>query len=133
MFTTQLMHIYTKSNLQDTFSDISSNTKGLDEIGFKEFKSNLSKNIDKTIQDIEMGRYSPEPLKQIEIDKPDSKEKRPIALSSIKDKLVQKVLYNSLNDYFDKSFSNKSYAYRKGKSFELSNRSDIFVAEELFI
>ena len=47
MFNEQFNHIFTKEKLKYAFDDISKNTKGLDEISFKEFKSNLSKNIDK--------------------------------------------------------------------------------------
>lgn len=130
MFTTQLEHIFNKQNLKNSFLEISSNSSGLDEVSYKEFKKELSKNLDTIIERITKGIYAPEPLKQIEIDKPDSKEKRPIALSSIKDKIVQRVLYTHLNNYFDEQFSNKSYAYRKDKStLKAINRTSQFINE----
>lgn len=116
MLTSRLEHIFINSNLKDAFLHISTTSHGIDEIYFHEYKKELSKNSIKLIDNIMQGKYIPEPLKKIEIDKPNSKEKRPIALSSIKDKIVQKVLYNILNPYFDKKFSNKSYAYRPNKS-----------------
>ncbi len=116
MFTKSLEHIFTLQNLKNTFLEISSNTKGIDEVSYASFKNQLSSNINDLIKDIQSGTYTPEPLKKVEIPKPNSNEKRPIALSSIKDKLVQRVLYIELNDYFDGTFSNKSYAYRKNKS-----------------
>lgn len=134
MFTTQLEHIFTKENFKNAFSEISSKSNGLDDISYAEFKSDFSKNIDGLIDFILKGTFTPEPLKKIEIDKECSDEKRPIALSAIKDKLIQKVLYKELNPYFDKEFSDKSYAYRPDKStLKAINRVTQFLNEKNLI
>lgn len=131
MFSSKIEYIFNKQKLKDAFFKISSTSKGLDEISHKEFKKDLSKNLDRLIKTILEGKYSPEPLKKIEIKKENSNEERPISLSSIKDKLVQRVLYSSLSDYFDKNFSNKSYAYRKDKStLKAINRVTMFISEK---
>lgn len=130
MFISTLSHIFTLQNFRLAFDEISSNASGIDEIDYKEFKQNFSSNIKKLMDLIIQGTYSPEPLKKIEIQKENSSETRPIALSSIKDKLVQRVLYKFLNDYFDEEFSNKSYAYRKDKStITAINRVSQFIQE----
>ncbi len=116
MFDIQINNIFTISNFRIAFDEISSNAIGIDNISYQEFKEDFSNQIKNLIDSILIGNYSPEPLKKIEIKKEDGIEKRPIALSSIKDKLVQRVLYKALNEYFDDKFSNKSYAYRKNKS-----------------
>lgn len=131
MFTSTLDQIFTTQNLKNSFLEISSKSYGIDEISYNEFKKELSKNINEIIISIIEGKYSPEPLKKIEIPKPNSTEKRPIALSSIKDKLIQKVLYNALKDYFETIFSDKSYAYRKDKStLKAINRTSQFIQEK---
>ncbi|WP_419675594.1 reverse transcriptase domain-containing protein [Aliarcobacter butzleri] len=131
MFTQDIKHIFTTSNISLAFDEISSNAKGLDNISYIEFKQNFTSQAKELIEAILKGTYSPEPLKKIEIQKEDSLEKRPIALSSIKDKLVQRVLYKALNDYFDETFSNKSYAYRKDKStLNAINRVGQFIQEQ---
>ncbi len=84
MFTISLEQIFTKQKLKNAFAEISSTSNGLDEMSYKNFKKNLSSNIDELILDIQTGIYTPEPLKNIEIPKPNSNEKRPISLSSIK-------------------------------------------------
>ena len=110
MFPIPIEQIFSAQNLKDAFLEISSKSTGLDEVSYNEFKKELSKNIEDIKSSIVTGLYIPEPLKKIEIDKPNSDEKRPIALSSIKDKLIQKVLYSNLKEYFEKTFSDKSYA-----------------------
>lgn len=116
MFDIQINNIFTISNFRIAFDEISSNAIGIDNISYQEFKEDFANQIKNLINSIIIGEYTPEPLKKIEIQKEDGIEKRPIALSSIKDKLVQRVLYKSLNDYFDDQFSKNSYAYRKNKS-----------------
>lgn len=131
MFTQQLEHIFTKPNLKESFGEISSNSSGLDEVSYDEFKKEFSKNIDELILHVTSGTFAPEPLKKIEIDKPNSNEKRPIALSAIKDKLIQRVLYKALFEHFDKKFSDKSYAYRPNKStLKAINRVTHFLNEK---
>ena len=133
MFTPQLDQIFNIQTLKDSFLEISSKFTGLDEVSYNEFKKDLSKNFEDTKLSILKGTYTPEPLKKIEIDKPNSDEKRPIALSSIKDKLIQKVLYNSLRDYFETTFNDKSYAYRRDKStIKAINRSTQFIQEKKY-
>ena len=134
MFTSSLEHIFTPQALKTALSDISSKSNGLDEISYAEFKKEFATNINELIESIIKGTFSPEPLKKIEIDKPNSDEKRPIALSAIKDKLIQRVIYTCINEHFDKSFSDKSYAYRPDKStLKAINRVTQFLNEKYLI
>lgn len=134
MFTKPLNYIITKENILEAYGEISKNSSGLDDVDFVEFEKALSKNIQSIVQRVEQGLYSPEPLKKIEIDKDNSTKKRPIGLSAIKDKIVQRVLYENLNPYFDKKFSNASYAYRRDKStLKAINRTSEYINQKNFI
>ena len=81
MFNVQLEEIFNNQSLKDSFLEISSNSSGLDEISYSEFKKDLSKNIEAIKLSIIKGTYIPEPLKKIEINKENSNEKRQIAIS----------------------------------------------------
>lgn len=107
-----LEQIFTLKALKNALDSISSKSVGIDEVSLRDFRVDISKNIEKILKSIKQGTYAPEPIRKIEIEKSDSNSKRPIGLSSIKDKIVQKVLYLNLRDYFDKKFSSSSYAYR---------------------
>nr|WP_314381549.1 CRISPR-associated endonuclease Cas1 [uncultured Campylobacter sp.] len=72
--------------------------------------------------------YSPQPLKRAFIPKEAKDELRKLAVPSLKDKFVQNILTRELSGYFDKSFSNRSYAYRNGKSYA----NAIFRARDFF-
>ncbi|HEC1759432.1 TPA: CRISPR-associated endonuclease Cas1 [Campylobacter lari] len=129
MYEETLEEIYTFKALYEAFESINFNT-GLDELSKKDFCVNLNTNLDELKNSILTNTYTPEPLKQIYIEKENDK-KRPIAISSIKDKLVQKVLYTKLSVYFESLFSNRSYAYRKGKSIvKALNRVNSLLAQQ---
>lgn len=61
--------------------------------------------------------YSPQPLKRAFMPKENKDELRKLAIPSLKDKFIQNILIFELSRYFDKGFSNCSYAYRSGKSY----------------
>ena len=134
MFTKPLTYIITKENLKIAYEEISKNSSGLDDVSFKEFDKKLSENLNTLVERVLKGDYAPEPLKKIEINKPNSDEKRPIALSAIKDKIIQRVLYQNMNPYFDKTFSKNSYAYRPNKStLKAINKTTNYINQKNFI
>ena len=131
MFTKTLSHIITSKNFKVAYEQISKKSQGLDGVSFTEFEKDLDENIFRLKEDVLRGRYCPEPLKKIEIAKQNSIEKRPIGLSAIKDKIVQRALYNALVEYFDEQFSDKSYAYRPTKStLKAINRVTEFINQK---
>jgi group II intron reverse transcriptase/maturase/CRISPR-associated endonuclease Cas1 len=116
VFTKPLNYIITKENLKDAYQKINKTSSGLDNVSLEEFEKDLTRNLSSIVERIKEGLYVPEPLKKIEIEKENSNKTRPIALSAIKDKIVQRTLYENLNTYFDKKFSDNSFAYRPDKS-----------------
>ena len=72
--------------------------------------------------------YSPQPLKRAFVPKENKDELRKLAIPSLKDKFAQNILTRELSGYFDKNFSNRSYAYRNGKSYA----NAIFRARDFF-
>ena len=130
MFNKSLEHIFTKTALSSAFDEISANSLGLDEISYADFKKNFDENVDHLIRSLLNGAYTPEPLRKINIPKENRSGVRPIGISSIKDKLIQRVLYSELNPYFDETFLSNSYAYRPNKStYKAINRASNFINE----
>lgn len=127
MFELTLEQIFSSEALYDASQQISRKSIGLDEQSFKEFSKNLRQNLNELQKELFTSTFIPEPLKRIDIPK-DGGELRPLGLGSIKDKIVQNALHHALSKYFEKLFSNKSYAYRSGKSVKTAiNRSVDFM------
>ena len=112
MFTNTLENIFTYQNLKSAFADISSKAVGLDEMSVKVFKEDLQENLSDLVKSVLSSSYTPEPLKHIKIRKSATDEFRPIGIGALKDKIVQKTIAMELGGYFEKHFSDKSYAYR---------------------
>ena len=128
MFTKTLEQIFTKNALSSAFDEISANSLGLDEISYADFRKNFSQNATYLTRSLINGTYTPEPLRKINIPKENRSGVRPIGISSIKDKLIQRVLYSELNPYFDETFLSNSYAYRPNKStYKAINRASNFI------
>ncbi|MGE3613749.1 MAG: CRISPR-associated endonuclease Cas1, partial [Sulfurimonas sp.] len=133
MFTKPLEHIFTAKSIKISFEHLNPRALGIDNISYEHFKGNLKENVAHLMQEIISERYAPQPMQKIEIQKEGKKEKRPLSLSSVRDKLVQATLSHHLGEYFDKTFSDKSYAYRPGKShIKALNRSKMFLEQKRY-
>jgi RNA-directed DNA polymerase len=61
-------------------------------------------------------RYEPEAVKRVWIEKAGSKEKRPLGLPTVRDRIVQKALQIVLEPIFEKDFAAHSYGFRPARS-----------------
>lgn len=116
MFTKKLEEIFTLEALKAGFEKIGSEGSGIDEISLIDFEERLFTNLQAIKDELLAGTYAPEPIEKIEIPKPGSSELRPIALGSVRDKVVQHALATELHAYFDPLLSENSYAYRPNRS-----------------
>ncbi len=87
---------------------------GIDGVTIKSFEENLEYNLSEIKNSLINNTYIPEPYERIFIKK-ENKSFRPIALLSLKDKIVQSAVSLFYSDKFEKMFVNTSYAYRQNK------------------
>ena len=126
MFDLNLEDIFTAGAFEYALKRLKRTALGLDGLGADdicsgEFYAELKSEIFSL-------SYSPQPLKRAFIPKEAKNELRKLAVPSLKDKFAQNILTRELSGYFDKSFSNRSYAYRSGKSYA----NAIYRARDLF-
>ena len=90
-------------------------TGGIDNISIEIFERKLENNLKEISQSLQRETYVPEPTKRIYILKDNSREKRKIAIPTIKDKIIQEATRNIIEPIFNPIFIESSYAYRTNK------------------
>jgi group II intron reverse transcriptase/maturase/CRISPR-associated endonuclease Cas1 len=109
--------IFSSERLQRAWQSVKDKGKagGIDKISVNQFDSESEKLLSDLRNELLTLSYAPEPYLRFFIKK-DSGEYRPLALSSIKDKIVQRTVMDYYEPAIDKRLSMYSFAYRKSKS-----------------
>lgn len=94
------------------------------------FEKRLEEIFDESFKDVREGSYAPKPTKLYRLQDSD----REVSELDEQDKKIQKILYDELYSYFDRKFSDKSYAFRKNKSiYKAINRTKDYIQKHYFI
>jgi RNA-directed DNA polymerase len=106
--------VYSKENLLSAFKKVASNkgSTGVDHQTISMYESRLMENIEYLLISIKEGKYRPKEIKRVWIPKPGSKEKRPLGIPTVRDRIVQTSLRNVLEPIFEKDFAEQSYGFR---------------------
>ncbi|MCW7755470.1 group II intron reverse transcriptase/maturase, partial [Desulfobotulus sp. H1] len=99
--------------LQEAFRKVKSanGAPGIDGQSCKDFALGLEENIHHLLKERKEKSYQPEPVKRVEIAKPDGGIRK-IGIPTVRDRVVQQALKNILEPIFDPEFHPSSYGYR---------------------
>lgn len=87
---------------------------GSDHQSIDEFESGLAGNLRQLEKELSSGQYHPRPIRRVYIDKPGSKEKRPLGIPTVRDRVVQAALRLVIEPIFEREFAPRSYGFRPG-------------------
>jgi retron-type reverse transcriptase len=104
------------SNLEVAFKKLkASATPGIDGYTKATYRTQLGKSMEKLHRDLKNQKYKPSPVKVVHISKPKG-GKRPLGISSVRDKIVQASFYKELSDIYEPKFYDCSFGFRPKKS-----------------
>jgi RNA-directed DNA polymerase len=88
---------------------------GTDHENIERFEERLEKNIAELSESIHMERYQPRPVKRVYIDKLGSREKRPLGIPAVRDRVVQAAIRLVVEPIFEQQFRPHSYGFRPNR------------------
>jgi RNA-directed DNA polymerase len=109
--------VYRRATLLQAFARVKVNkgAAGIDHQSIEMFEQRLEANLDHLARALKDGNYRPQELRRVWIPKPDSSEKRPLGIPTVRDRVVQTALRAVLEPIFERIFAAHSYGFRPGR------------------
>jgi len=106
--------VYSLANLRVAFTRVKANggAAGVDHQTIKGFEHHLEENLSKLSQTLKEGAYRPQAVRRVWIDKPGSKDKRPLGIPTVRERVAQSALRHVLEPIFEREFAEQSYGFR---------------------
>jgi RNA-directed DNA polymerase len=76
---------------------------GVDRQSVEDFEGHLSENLKHLSEQLREGRFQPQPVRRVWIDKLGSREKRPLGIPTVGDRVVQAALRMVLEPIFERA------------------------------
>ena len=118
MDTSKLLEkVIDRNNLNRAYKRVKRNggSHGADGMGVEELLPFLKQNGNRIKHDLLEGMYRPQPVRRVEIPKPDGGV-RLLGVPTVVDRLIQQAIAQVLTPIFEREFSDYSYGFRPGKS-----------------
>jgi group II intron reverse transcriptase/maturase len=109
--------IYSLANLMRAWKKVKANSggPGIDGESLQDFETNLQKNLKQLQSALQAGTYQPQQVRRVWVPKP-SGGARPLAILTIRDRIVQRSVYDVLAPFYERKFLDSSYGFREGRS-----------------
>lgn len=110
--------VYAVPNLRAAFRKVKGNAgaAGVDRQTLTMFEHHLEANLERLAEELKGKSYRPQAVRRQWIDKSGKKkEKRPLGIPTVRDRVVQAALCNVLEPIFERDFAEHSYGFRPGR------------------
>lgn len=105
--------VFALKTLRQAYEQVRKNggAAGVDHVTIDEFGKRLEEEITKASEQIRLGSYQPQKIKRVEITKPGG-GKRPLGIPTIRDRVVQTAIRDTIEPIFERKFEDSSYGFR---------------------
>ena len=109
--------VFERKNMQTALKRVESNkgAAGMDGMEVQDLRDFLKEHWLEMREALESGTYRPNPVRRVEIPKPDSGV-RQLGIPTVLDRLIQQAIAQVLTPMFEAGFSEHSYGFRPGRS-----------------
>lgn len=114
-FTALLHHIDQQALLRAFWRQKRRASAGVDGVTVAAYEKCLEANLRDLCKRIHTDRYRPQPVRRVEIPKPDG-GMRPLGIPTLEDKIVQSAVAEMLSAIYENDFLGFSYGFRPGRS-----------------
>lgn len=110
---TSLAQLLNEDFLKWCFNSLNRNKAlGQDEVSWYDYNENLDENITQLVKQLKSKSYRPIPARRVYIPKGDGKSFRPLGISSIENKIVERGIAMILGCIYENDFSEQSFGFR---------------------
>ena len=124
--------VSSEENLYWAFGQVARNkgAAGVDRVTTDDFTRRQSQHLKRLTKTLPSGDYRPQAVRRVWIPKPGGKEKRPLGIPTVRDRVVQTALRNVIEPIFERDFAEHSYGFRPGRGCrDALRRVDTLVKE----
>lgn len=116
-----LERILHKDNLNAAYKRVKQNggAAGVDGMTVDEMLPYLKEHREELLESIRKGRYKPQPVRRVEIPKPDG-GKRKLGVPTVIDRMIQQAVVQVLQPIYEPIFSDSSYGFRPNRSAHMA-------------
>ena len=109
--------VYRPANLEAAYAKVARNrgAAGVDHVTVQHFARRRDERLREIHEQLRAGTFRPQAIRRKLIDKPGSKEKRPLGIPTVRDRVVQGALRHVLEPIFEREFAEHSYGFRPGR------------------
>lgn len=103
--------------LRAAFAQVKANrgSAGVDRVTVEAFEGRLEENLEKLSRTLLDGEYRPQGIRRQWIPKLGSRERRPLGIPTVRDRVVQTALRWVMEPIFEQDFAEHSYGFRPGR------------------
>src|SRR5947209_4382321 len=107
-----------RENLKEALRQVKGNkgSAGVDGITVNQLTDYLKQHWPAIREQLLSGTYKPQPVRRVEIPKPDGGGVRKLGIPSVLDRFIQQAVMQVLQRRWDRTFSDYSYGFRPGRS-----------------
>jgi RNA-directed DNA polymerase len=109
--------VYSLGNLSAAFAKVKANggAAGCDHQTVAMYESRLEANLQELSEQLRSGTYRPRRVRRVYIPKPGSRQRRPLGIPTVRDRVVQTALRSVIEPIFERDFGEQSYGFRPGR------------------